>query len=60
MNQLTVQQQHRLLALIREGHSLREIERQTGHRRETIALYGRLAGLLPRTSERRGELRMAA
>jgi uncharacterized protein YerC len=50
MNQITIEQQERLLALIREGHSLREIERRTGHRRETISLYGRLAGLLPRTS----------
>jgi uncharacterized protein YerC len=48
MNQLTVEQQQRVLALIREGYSLREIERKTGHRRETISLYGRLAGLLPR------------
>lgn len=59
MNQLTVEQQRRLLALIQEGHSLREIERRTGHRRETISLYGRLAGLLPRESECRN-VRMAA
>jgi uncharacterized protein YerC len=51
MNQLTVEQQQRLLDLIREGHTLREIERRTGHRRETISLYGRLAGLLPRKRE---------
>ena len=48
MNTLTVEQQHRLLKLLEEGHSLREIERITGHRRETVSLYGRLAGLLPR------------
>jgi hypothetical protein len=48
-----------LLTLIQEGHSLREIERRTGHRRETISLYGRLAGLLPRKSDGTG-LRMAA
>jgi uncharacterized protein YerC len=59
MNQITVEQQRRLLALIREGHSLREIERRTGHRRETIALYGRLAGLLPRRTASSGA-RMAA
>ena len=59
MNQLTVDQQRRLLTLIQEGHSLREIERRTGHRRETIALYGRLAGLLPRKSDR-VDVRMAA
>jgi uncharacterized protein YerC len=59
MNQLTVEQQRRVLALIREGYSLREIERQTGHRRETISLYGRLAGLLPRTTSS-SSARMAA
>lgn len=59
MNQITVEQQRRLLALIREGHSMREIERRTGHRRETISLYGRLAGLLPRKSENE-QTRMAA
>jgi uncharacterized protein YerC len=59
MNQLTVEQQQRVLTLLREGYSLREIERKTGHRRETISLYGRLAGLLPRTPES-GGARMAA
>lgn len=59
MNQITIEQQERLLALIREGHSLREIERRTGHRRETISLYGRLAGLLPRR-ETTSTVRMAA
>jgi uncharacterized protein YerC len=46
MNTLTVEQQERILALLEEGRSLREIERVTGHRRETISLYGRLAGIL--------------
>ena len=59
MNRLTVEQQRRLLHMIREGHSLREIERKTGHRRETIALYGRLAGLLPRNGQS-GCAKMAA
>lgn len=59
MNQITVEQQQRLLALIREGHSMREIERRTGHRRETISLYGRLAGLLPGKNEN-AQTRMAA
>jgi transcriptional regulator len=48
MNTLTVEQQRRILSLLEEGKSLREIERITGHRRETISLYGRLAGLHPR------------
>ncbi|MGZ3498077.1 MAG: hypothetical protein ACXWNK_10555 [Vulcanimicrobiaceae bacterium] len=47
MNTLTVEQQRRVLTLLQEGRSLREIERITGHRRETISLYGRLAGILP-------------
>ncbi len=47
MNTLTLEQQHRILSLLEEGKSLREIERETGHRRETISLYGRLAGILP-------------
>jgi hypothetical protein len=48
MNTLTVEQQRRILTLLGEGRSLREVERITGHRRETISLYGRLAGILPR------------
>lgn len=49
MNTLTPQQQKRIVRLLEEGNSLREVERITGHRRETISLYGRLAGVLPRT-----------
>jgi hypothetical protein len=48
MNTLTVEQQERIVELLREGHSAREVERITGHRRETVILYGRLAGLVPR------------
>jgi hypothetical protein len=47
MNTLTVEQQERIVELLREGHSAREVERITGHRRETIILYGRLAGIVP-------------
>jgi hypothetical protein len=46
MNTLTVEQQQRIVELLREGHSAREVERITGHRRETVVLYGRLAGVL--------------
>ena len=46
MNTLTEQQRERVLRLLREGKSLRQIEDETGHRRETVALYGRRAGLL--------------
>ena len=46
MNTLTAEQRDRVLALLREGKTLRRIERETGHRRETIAAYGRRAGLI--------------
>jgi lambda repressor-like predicted transcriptional regulator len=46
MNTLTEAQRERVLALLRQGKTLRRIERETGHRRETIAAYGRRAGLL--------------
>ena len=46
MNTLTAAQRERVLALLREGKTLRRIERETGHRRETIAAYGRRAGLV--------------
>jgi hypothetical protein len=38
MNTLTVEQQQRIVELLREGHSAREVERITGHRRETVLL----------------------
>ncbi|HTZ54794.1 MAG TPA: hypothetical protein VMB20_06990 [Candidatus Acidoferrum sp.] len=60
MNTLTVEQQQRIVELLREGHSAREVERITGHRRETIILYGRLAGVLPmRTSPATTQARAA-
>ena len=46
MNTLTAAQRERVLALLREGKTLRRIERETGHRRETIAAYARRAGLI--------------
>jgi uncharacterized protein YerC len=46
MNTLTDAQRDRVLALLREGKTLRRIEFETGHRRETIAAYGRRAGLI--------------
>jgi len=49
MNTLTDAQRERILGLLREGKSLRRIEHETGHRRETIAAYGRRAGLLDET-----------
>jgi len=46
MNTLTDAQRDRVLGLLRQGKTLRRIEQETGHRRETIAAYGRRAGLL--------------
>ncbi|MHB8351069.1 MAG: IS21-like element ISCARN65 family transposase, partial [Vulcanimicrobiaceae bacterium] len=36
-----------IIGLLRLGWSHRKVERETGHRRETIARCGREAGLLP-------------
>jgi transposase len=47
MNELSVTEQERVLGLLRLGWSARRIERETGHRRETIARYGAAAGLVP-------------
>jgi hypothetical protein len=46
MNTLTDAQRERVLEMLRQGKTLRRIEHETGHRRETIAAYGRRAGLL--------------
>lgn len=47
MNLLTARQRERILERLRRGDSLRKIESETGHRRETVARVGRLAGLIP-------------
>jgi len=46
MNELSVQEQETILGLLRLGWSTRRVARETGHRRETIARYGRAAGVL--------------
>ena len=48
-NVLTEQQQHDIRALGRLGWSLRQIERRTGVRRETISDYLKVAGIPVRT-----------
>ena len=50
MNTLTDAQRDRVLGLLREGKTLRRIEHETGHRRETIAAYGRRAGRCSRSA----------
>lgn len=47
MNELSVTERETIVGLLRVGWSARRIERETGHRRETIARYGREAGALP-------------
>ena len=44
MNELSVTEQDTILGLLRLGWSQRRIQRETGHRRETIARYGAAAG----------------
>jgi len=46
MNEISPAQRERILERLREGRSLRAIEAETGHRRETIGRYGREAGIL--------------
>ena len=46
MNELGVTERETIIGLPRLGWSTRRIERETGHRRETIARYGREAGVL--------------
>lgn len=41
MNKISPAQRERILECLREGRSLRAIEAETGHRRETIGRYGR-------------------
>jgi hypothetical protein len=59
MNTITVEQQQRIVELLREGKSAREVERITGHRRETVLLYGRLAALVSRRSTGGAQARAA-
>lgn len=47
MYELRVSERETVIGLLRMGWSTRRIERETGHRRETIARYGREAGILP-------------
>jgi transposase len=47
MNELSVTAKETILGLLRLGWTQRRIERETGHRRETIARCGREAGVLP-------------
>ena len=46
MNVLTARQRERILERLRRGDSLRKIQAETGHRRETIARLGRRAGII--------------
>jgi hypothetical protein len=54
LNTLSPAQRERILERLRQGRSLRAIEAETGHRRETISRYGREAGLLAPIKRRAG------
>lgn len=45
-NEITPRQRERILELVRRGRTYRSIERETGHRRETISRYANEAGLI--------------
>lgn len=47
MNELSMTERETIIGLLRLGWSRRKVERETGHRRETIANIGRQVGLLP-------------
>jgi hypothetical protein len=47
MNELSMTERETIIGLLRLRWTQRRIERETGHRRETIARIGREAGLLP-------------
>jgi uncharacterized protein YerC len=50
MNTLTDAQRDRVLALLRQGKTLRRIEQETGHRRETVAELAARLGFAGRYS----------
>lgn len=56
MNVLDVTEKETIVGLLRLGWSARQIERETGHRHETVARYGREAGLLPPKSRTSGKV----
>jgi hypothetical protein len=47
MNELSMTERETIIGLLRLRWTQRRIQRETGHRRETIARIGREAGLLP-------------
>jgi len=59
LNEISPAQRERILERLREGRSLRSIEAETGHRRETIGRYGREARILA-VPERRAAGQRAA
>ena len=56
MNELSVTERETIIGLLRLGWSARQIERETGHRRETIGRYGREAGVLPAKAATRSKV----
>lgn len=56
MNELRMSERTKIIGLLSKGFTQRQIERETGHRRETIARIGREAGLLPPKCTASGEV----
>jgi transposase len=56
MNALSMNERNKIIGLLNMGWTQRQIERETGHRRETIARIGREAGLLPPKCTAGGEV----
>src|SRR5579884_2715388 len=56
MNQLSMKERDKVIGLLSMGWTQRQIERETGHRRETVARIGREAGPLPPKCTGSGEV----
>lgn len=56
MNALSMTERNKIIGLLSMGWTQRQIERETGHWRETIARVGREAGLLSPKCTTSGEL----
>ena len=56
MNVLSMTERNKIIGLLSMGWTQRQIERETGHRRETIARVGREAGLLSPKCTTSGEV----
>ena len=56
MNALSMTERNKIIGLLSMGWTQRQMERETGHQRQTIASIGRNAGLLPPKCTTSGEM----